>query len=527
MTEQSSDTYKKSRLIEIQTMMDNNINPNPDTFRQTITSDEMFRKDFSSLSNNQTFDDLISIGGRVINKKEAGKLCFLTLLLSDNVNQKTIQCIIRHGTYDLNHIAENDRLREFKSLVKSLNRSDIIGVTGCIGKSNTGELSIFVTNFVILSRNVQILPTQYFGLSDIEKCERLRHLDMLINPKSFKTLTFIPLVTSHIRQTLQLNGFLEVSTSILSAQAGGAIAKPFITHLNDLNIDFYMRIAPELYLKMLIVSGMSKIFELGKQFRNEGIDNTHLPEFTSIEIYQAYVGYNEMMNLAEMIISSCVQFSNDKFYNKSIDFQLSCKTFDDTDNFVDIDFKPPFKRIDFITGIEEASGYKLPTEFDSDASRLQLLNILQKENIQCTPPLTTSRILGKLIEHYVEKKCINPTFICGHPAIMSPLAKRDPNNSQLTQRFELFIAGKEFANGYTEQNNIIHQRHAFEQQLKDKNNGDDEAHGIDEVFMNAIETGLPPTGGLGIGIDRLMMLLTGTNRIQNVVFFPPMKPKEQ
>eukprot|EP00878_Enallax_costatus_P017415 GHUV01018289.1.p1 GENE.GHUV01018289.1~~GHUV01018289.1.p1 ORF type:complete len:372 (+),score=168.04 GHUV01018289.1:1055-2170(+) len=326
-------------------------------------------------------------------------------------------------------------------------------------------------------------------------------------------------IIQFVRRFLDDRGFLEVETPMMNMIPGGAAAKPFVTYHNDLDMQLYMRIAPELYLKMLVVGGMERVYEIGRQFRNEGIDLTHNPEFTTCEFYQAYADYNDLLSMTEKMISQMV-------YEIKGSYKIQYHA-DGPDNPpVEIDFTPPWRRLSMLSDLEAALGETLPQPLESEECRRKLQELVIRHNVNCPPPQTTARLLDKLVGEFLEEQCVNPTFICDHPQLMSPLAKWHRDLPGLTERFELFINKREVCNAYTELNDPIRQRQLFEDQANQKAEGDDEAMFIDENFCTALEYGLPPTGGWGFGVDRFTMLLTDTTNIKEVLLFPAMKPEE-
>jgi lysyl-tRNA synthetase class 2 len=457
------------------------------------------------------------IAGRVLAKKGQGKLIFYDL----HADGAKIQIMCP---------ADVHKVGDFREEHKLIKYGDIMGVRGMPGKSKNGELSVFPTEVKCLAACLHMLPRSHFGLTDQATRYRQRYLDMITNPSTRQTFQIRSKIISYCRRFLDERGFLEVETPMMNQVAGGAAAKPFCTHHNDLNIDMFMRIAPELYLKQLVVGGFDRVYEIGRQFRNEGIDLTHNPEFTSMEFYMAYADYEDLMNIAEELVSGMVYAIHGSY---KIKYQPLKK------DEVELDFTPPWPRYPLCETVEERGNLKIPRGFDQEThdyleTEVKKLEVKLQASGELKPgeplvgfPRTLARLIDGLSGHYIEDQITTrPAFITEQPQIMSPLAKYHRSKPGITERFEGFLMGKELMNAFTELNNPMVQRQTFEQQAKAAAAGDDEAQGIDEAFVTALEYGLPPTGGLGLGIDRMAMFLGNKNNIKEVILFPQMKPDE-
>jgi lysyl-tRNA synthetase, class II len=413
----------------------------------------------------------------------------------------------------------------FEQQHEILRRGDIIGVVGYPGrtapkskieKGEEGELSIFATEIILLTPCLQQLPDEYYGFKDQEQRHRKRYLDMIMNDSTRNVFITRSKMITYIRKYFDERDFVEVETPMMNSIAGGATAKPFKTYHNDLDMEMFMRVAPELYLKMLVVGGLDRVYEIGRQFRNEGIDLTHNPEFTTLEFYKAYADVHDIMAMTEELVSGLVKHVTGGYITK---FHTQ------HGEEYEINWEAPWRKVEMIPALEEACGVQFPPgpELHTEKSNEFFRNVLKKMKVECSPPLTNARMLDKLVGEFIEETCVNPTFITGHPQMMSPLAKYHRDIPGLCERFEAFVCKKEIVNAYTELNDPFDQRLRFEEQARQKDQGDDEAQLIDENFCQSLEFGLPPTGGFGMGIDRLVMFLTDHYTIKDVLTFPFMK----
>lgn len=462
-----------------------------DPFRKVRYDQQFYSTDITS--DYEFFEDkTVSVAGRMMSKRIMGKASFAHIL--DYKGDIQI------------YVKRDDIGEESYAQFKTFDIGDIIGVVGRVFKTRTGEISIHAEKVELLSKSLRPLPEKFHGLKDPELRYRQRFVDLIVNPEVRDTFVKRSIIISEMRSWLNNKGFIEVETPVLNTTASGASARPFITHHNTLDIDMYMRIATELHLKMCIVGGLERVYEIGRIFRNEGMDATHNPEFTTIELYQAYTDYKGMMELAEGVIDHCCKAVNGG--RTKITYQGS-----------EIDLTAPFKRVTMNDAVREKTGVDFMSLTDEQArAEAKRLGVEVEDKTA-----TAGKILPMVFDAFVEDTLIQPTFVIDYPVEISPLSKRKPDDPRLTERFELFIAGHEYANAFSELNDPIDQRGRFIQQAMERAKGDDEAMMIDETFCTALEYGMPPTGGIGLGIDRLVMLLTDSPTIRDVLLFPTMK----
>jgi lysyl-tRNA synthetase, class II len=477
---------------------------NPYAYRWEITHHtEELQRQFGDLPSGEEVNIDVAIAGRIMTRRFMGKLAFATL--QDETGK--IQLYLDKQAVDAG--MEEKIPNAFKSLDKLMDIGDIVGVKGTIKRTQKGELSVYVQEFAILTKSLLPLPDKWHGLTDVAKRYRQRYIDLIVNPEVQQTFRRRAKITAGIRRYLEERDFLEIETPVLQSEAGGADARPFVTYHNTLDIQLYLRIATELHLKRLIVGGFEKVFEMGRIFRNEGISTRHNPEFTSIEIYQAYADYDDMMNLTEGIITTVAE---DVLGTLKISYQGQ-----------DIDLTAPWRRVTMHDLVKDATGLDFTT-----------FSTVEEAKIACKnagiPGVDEHTSIGKLLvltfEEKVETTLIQPTFVIDYPVENSPLAKPHRSKPGLVERFELFIVGRETGNSFSELTDPVEQRQRLEAQAARKAEGDLEAQGVDEDFITALEYGMPPTGGLGIGIDRLVMLLTDCASIKDAIAFPLLKPEK-
>ena len=495
MTTEHIEELNDQQLIRREKMTalaEQGIDPFGKRFERTADSAQLKEK-YSDKTKEELHElaETATIAGRLMTKRGKGKVGFAHI--QDREGQ--IQIYVRKDTVG----------EENYQIFKKADIGDFLGIEGEVMRTDMGELSIKATHITHLSKALRPLPEKFHGLTDVETIYRKRYLDLISNRESFERFVTRSRIVSEIRRYLDNQGFLEVETPVLHNEAGGAAARPFITHHNAQNIDMVLRIATELHLKRLIVGGMERVYEMGRIFRNEGMDATHNPEFTTIEAYQAYADFGDIMDLTEGIIQSAAKAVTDA---ESVPYQ-------GTEIFIG----RKFARKHMLEAIKEQTGI----DFWKDMTLEEATALAKEHHVTVEKHFTVGHIINAFFEDFVEDTLIQPTFIYGHPVEVSPLAKKNADDPRFTDRFELFIVGREFANAFTELNDPIDQLSRFEAQAQAKELGDDEATGIDYDYVEAIEYGMPPTGGLGIGIDRLIMLLTDVTSIRDVLLFPTMK----
>ncbi len=475
----------QSKLEKLGRLRELGVDPYPYSFDQTHHADEVLAH-FDSLSGKT-----VNVAGRILRMRSMGKLHFIDLL---------------DGSGKIQIMAKEDAMKEGQTeVLRLLDLGDIIGVKGAVMKTKAGEISIELGDLALLSKSLRTMPEKFHGLSDVEARYRQRYLDLIMNPDVRKTFRTRTAIITYVRDFLNAKGYLEVETPTLQLQYGGANAQPFKTHHNFLDTDMFLRIAPELYLKRLIIGGFEKVYEFGKNFRNESVDAKHNPEFTMLEFYEAYGDYNTLMALTEEMLSGLAK----KLYGShGITYQGE-----------KLSFKPPFRRISLVDEIKKKSGIDISKLTDASAAK-----VAKEEKLE-TPIRNAYHVADALFDKYVQEEITDPAFVVDYPGYMCALTKDKRGNPKLSERFELFMARKEFGNCYSEMTDPIEQRRKFEEQALERKKGDPEAPPSDEDFLEAMEYGMPPTAGMGIGIDRLVMLFADVPSLKEVIFFPTVKPE--
>ncbi|MBI2831087.1 MAG: lysine--tRNA ligase [Chloroflexi bacterium] len=486
------DNIEQQRLEKLARIRERGIDPYPRSYHRTHTTQQAVALLEHQEKAGSAERPSANVAGRITASRGMGKISFLD---------------VRDGSGRLQLLFARERLGEAYGMLKDLDIGDIIGASGCLFRTKTGEPTLDVEKFTILSKSLQPLPEKWHGLVDTDLRYRQRYLDLIANTEVKDVFLVRSRVITAIRQFLNQRGFIEVETPVLQSAAGGALARPFITHHNALDQDFYLRIALELYLKRLIVGGFDKVYELGRTFRNEGISTRHNPEFTMLETYEAYADYNDVMSMVEIMVSEVCQQATGgqeaKFGEQTISF------------------KPPWKRITLRDAVKEYAGFDFMQYMELDTLRDKVRQL----NMEVDPKNGWAKLLDDVISTFVQPNLVQPTFLIDYPVAMTPLAKKTSYSDLMVERFEAFAGGIEIANAFTELNDPQDQRQRFEEQMKARQGEDEEKWTIDEDFLTALEYGMPPTGGLGVGIDRLVMLLTNQQSIREVILFPQLKEK--
>ena len=486
--EENINEQRQIRLDKLVELQNSGNDPYKITKATQTANAKQIKDEFETMEN-----ETVYVCGRIVAWRDMGKANFINV----RDNSGDIQIYVR-----INDIGE-ETFAEFKKW----DLGDLVEVKGFVFRTRRGEISVHAQEIRLISKSLLPLPEKFHGLKDTDTRYRRRYVDLIVNPEVKDTFIKRSKVIASMRRYLDNLGFIEVETPILNTIAGGANARPFITHHNTLDMDMYLRIAPELYLKRLIVGGMERVYEIGRQFRNEGMDVKHNPEFTTIELYQAYVDYNDMMDITENLIRNAANEACGNLYV--------------TYSGVEVDLESPFTRITMLDAVKKYSGVDF-AEFKGDNERARAE--AKAKNVEVKKDASWGDVLAEFFDEFVEDKLVQPTFITDYPVEISPLAKRKPEEPELTERFELFITGREFANAFSELNDPIDQYERFKRQVALREAGDEEATMMDNDFVMALEYGMPPTGGMGMGIDRLVMLLTDSYSIRDVLIFPTMKP---
>jgi len=503
--------YHEMRMRMVKERIEKNDNPYPHKFEVTISIPEFVER-YKHLEKQQVEDVEVTIAGRIYAERRSGKKLIFYDIKADGTG---VQVLCSQANVEAGAIPFADQHVHVR-------RGDIVGFRGKPMRSRAGELSLQCVEAHLLSPCLHNLPSEKYPIKSQETRYRQRYLDLIITPKTREIFCVRSQIINYIRRYLDSRGFLEVETPILNQIPSGAAARPFLTKHNELDLPMYLRIAPELFLKMLLVGGLDRVYEIGRLFRNEGIDPTHNPEFTTCEFYWAYKDYNDLMDVTEEMISEMVYQIKGTYVVEFTRINEQTKK----EETIEINFERPWQRFEMIPELESRGKMKIPFPYDSDECKNFLAAKCEEFEIQVSEPKTVSRMLDKLTEHFLEPECQNPAFIMNHPQIMSPLAKYHRSLPGLTERFECFVAGKEICNAYTELNNPIKQEETFMSQSKDAASGDDEAMPFDRGYVTALEHGLPPCAGWGMGVDRLTMFLTNSSNIKEVMLFPQMKPME-